>query len=107
MGPRATSFLTFSPALSKSPSNRQLLAFPPSQALPNNADAFAGSGASRMIPAGHRIRVTVASAGFPKYDRNLNTGGDNERDTKHVVARQRILHDSAHQSFVRLPLITR
>lgn len=62
---------------------------------------------SRVIPAGHRLRVAVASAGFPKYDRNLNTGGDNERDTKYVVAKQRILHDSAHQSFVRLPLIGR
>ncbi|HXI28259.1 MAG TPA: CocE/NonD family hydrolase [Vicinamibacterales bacterium] len=62
---------------------------------------------SRVIPAGHRLRVTVASAAFPKYDRNLNTGGDNERDTKYVVARQRILHDSAHRSFVRLPLIPR
>jgi uncharacterized protein len=62
---------------------------------------------SRVIPAGHRLRVTVASAGFPKYDRNLNTGGDNERDTKYVTARQRILHDAAHQSFVRLPVIPR
>jgi uncharacterized protein len=62
---------------------------------------------SRVIPAGHRLRVTVASAGFPKYDRNLNTGGDNERDTKYVVARQRILHDNVHRSFVRLPLIPR
>ena len=62
---------------------------------------------SRVIPAGHRLRVTVASAGFPKYDRNLNTGGDNERDTKYVVAAQRILHDSAHPSLVRLPLIGR
>jgi len=62
---------------------------------------------SRVIPTGHRLRVTVASAGFPKYDRNLNTGGDNERDTKYVVARQRILHDSAHPSLVRLPLIAR
>jgi len=62
---------------------------------------------SRVIPAGHRLRVTVASSGFPKYDRNLNTGGDNERDTNYVVARQRILHDNAHRSFVRLPLIPR
>ncbi len=60
-----------------------------------------------VIPAGHRIRVAVASAGFPKYDRNLNTGGDNERDTKYVVAQQRILHDAAHPSRVRLPIIPR
>ena len=60
-----------------------------------------------MIPAGHRMRVAVASAAFPKYDRNLNTGGDNERDTKYVVAQQRILHDAAHPSRVRLPIIPR
>ena len=62
---------------------------------------------SRVIPAGDRLRVTVASAGFPKYDRNLNTGGDNERDTKYLTARQRIFHDLAHRSFVRLPVIPR
>ena len=42
---------------------------------------------SRVIPAGHRLRVIVASAAFPKYDRNLNTGGDNERDTRYDVVR--------------------
>jgi putative CocE/NonD family hydrolase len=62
---------------------------------------------SRVIPAGHRLRVVVASAAFPKYDRNLNSGGDNERDTRYVVVRQRILHDKAHPSFVRLPIIPR
>src|SRR5690242_6305035 len=62
---------------------------------------------SRVIPAGHRLRVVVASAAFPKYDRNLNTGGDNERDTHYVVVRQRILHDRAHPSFMRLPIIPR
>jgi predicted acyl esterase len=54
-----------------------------------------------------RLRVVVASAAFPKYDRNLNTGGDNERDTRYVAVRQRILHDKAHPSFVRLPIIPR
>jgi putative CocE/NonD family hydrolase len=60
-----------------------------------------------VIPAGHRLRVAVASAAFPKYDRNLNTGDDNERDTKFVSAHQRILHDAAHPSRVRLPVIPR
>jgi putative CocE/NonD family hydrolase len=60
-----------------------------------------------VIPAGHRLRVTVASAAFPKYDRNLNTGGDNERDTKFVSAHQRILHDAQHASRIRLPVIPR
>jgi putative CocE/NonD family hydrolase len=60
-----------------------------------------------VIPKGHRIRVTVASAAFPKYDRNLNTGGDNERDTTFVTAHQTIFHDAQHASFVRLPVIPR
>lgn len=60
-----------------------------------------------VIPAGHRLRVTVASAAFPKYDRNLNTGGDNERDTNFVSAHQRVLHDTQHASRIRLPVIPR
>jgi putative CocE/NonD family hydrolase len=62
---------------------------------------------SLVIQKGHCLRVSVASAAFPKYDRNLNTGGDNERDTKYVSARQRILHDAAHPSSIRLPVIAR
>ena len=60
-----------------------------------------------VIPAGHRLRVTIASAAFPKYDRNLNTGGDNERDTKFVSAHQQVLHDADHPSRIRLPVIPR
>ena len=60
-----------------------------------------------VIPAGHRLRVTVASAAFPKYDRNLNTGGDNERETKFVSAHQQVLHDVQHPSRIRLPVIPR
>jgi putative CocE/NonD family hydrolase len=62
---------------------------------------------SIVIPRGHRLRVSVASAAFPKYDRNLNTGGDNERDTKYVPAHQRIVHDAAHPSSIRLPVVPR
>jgi putative CocE/NonD family hydrolase len=60
---------------------------------------------SRVFPPGHRLRVTVSSALFPKYDRNLNTGGSNERDSTFVPAHQRVLHDAAHPSFVTLPMV--
>jgi hypothetical protein len=60
-----------------------------------------------VIPAGHRLRVVVSSAAFPKYDRNLNTGGDNERDTAYVSAHQRVLHDATHPSHITLPVIPR
>ncbi|MEJ2187014.1 MAG: CocE/NonD family hydrolase, partial [Gemmatimonadota bacterium] len=61
----------------------------------------------RVFQPGHRIRVTVESAAFPKYDRNLNTGGDNERDTPYASAHQRVLHDADHPSRVTLPVIPR
>jgi len=60
-----------------------------------------------VLPPGHRLRVVVSSALFPKYDRNLNTGGDNERDTEYVSAHQRVLHDVTHPSHVTLPVIPR
>jgi hypothetical protein len=60
-----------------------------------------------VFKAGHRIRVAVASAAFPKYGRNLNTGGNNNADSTFVTAHQRILHDRAHPSYITLPVIPR
>lgn len=62
---------------------------------------------SKVFQPGHRLRVSIASALFPKYDRNLNTGGNNERDSTFVVAHQRVLHDAEHPSHVTLPIIPR
>ena len=62
---------------------------------------------SRVFEPGHRVRVTISSALFPKYDRNLNTGGNNERDTTFVVAHQRLVHDAAHPTHVTLPIVPR
>ncbi|MGI8499364.1 MAG: CocE/NonD family hydrolase [Gemmatimonadaceae bacterium] len=62
---------------------------------------------SRLFEPGHRLRVSVSSALFPKYDRNLNTGGNNERDSTFVVAHQRLVHDTAHPSHVVLPVVPR
>ncbi|HSW28607.1 MAG TPA: CocE/NonD family hydrolase C-terminal non-catalytic domain-containing protein [Longimicrobiales bacterium] len=60
-----------------------------------------------VVPPGDKIRVVISSAAFPKYDRNLNTGGDNGCDTAFVPTRQRVLHDAEHPSHVTLPIIPR
>ncbi len=60
-----------------------------------------------VVARGHRLRVVVSSAAFPKYDRNLNTGDNNEFGTQYVVAHQRVFHDRRHQSYVTLPIIPR
>ncbi|MBA2685860.1 MAG: CocE/NonD family hydrolase [Gemmatimonadaceae bacterium] len=62
---------------------------------------------SRVFEPGHRLRVSVSSALFPKYDRNLNTGGNNERDSTFIVAHQRLLHDEGHPSYILLPVVPR
>jgi putative CocE/NonD family hydrolase len=57
------------------------------------------------IPPGHRLRVEIASASFPEYSRNLNTGGHNERDTESVIADQSIYRGRAYPSQLLLPVI--
>jgi hypothetical protein len=57
------------------------------------------------IPAGRRLRVEVASAAFPRFSRNLNTGGHNETETRYVSAQQAVYHDGQHASYILLPVI--
>lgn len=57
------------------------------------------------IPAGDSLRVEVASASFPYFSRNLNTGGQNEKETKFVAADQKIYHNAAYASHILLPVI--
>jgi putative CocE/NonD family hydrolase len=62
------------------------------------------STANVFLP-GHRIRVEVTSSNFPKFVRNLNTGGRNEFEKEGVVATNQIRHTSAAPSYLVLPVI--
>lgn len=55
--------------------------------------------------AGHRIRVEITSSNFPKFVRNLNTGGPNESEKAGVVADNVIHHSAAEQSYIELPVL--
>jgi uncharacterized protein len=55
--------------------------------------------------AGHRIRVEVTSSNFPKFVRNLNTGGPNESEKDGVVADNVIHHAGDAQSYIELPVL--
>ncbi len=57
------------------------------------------------IPAGERLRLEVASASFPHFSRNLNTGAHNETSTEFVPAEQTVYHDELRPSHVLLPVI--
>ena len=60
---------------------------------------------SNRFNTGHRIRVEVTSSNFPKFVRNLNTGGNNESETASVVARNALHHDAANASYIDLPVV--
>jgi putative CocE/NonD family hydrolase len=60
---------------------------------------------SNYFDKGHRIRIEVTSSNFPRFDRNMNTGGNNYDETEGVVATNSIHHGGKFQSRIVLPMI--
>jgi putative CocE/NonD family hydrolase len=61
---------------------------------------------SNLFQRGHRIRLEVSSSNFPRYDRNLNTGGPVAESSEPRIARQTVFHDNDLASHLLLPIIT-
>lgn len=53
----------------------------------------------------HRLRLEVSSSNFPKFDRNLNTGGALFAAAHGVVAQQTVFHGPPLPSRLRLPVV--
>jgi uncharacterized protein len=62
---------------------------------------------SNYFAPGHRIRIEVSSSNFPRFDRNLNTGGNNYDESKPVVARNTIHHSAQYPSHVIFTAVRR
>ena len=60
---------------------------------------------SNMFKKGHRIRLEVSSSNFPRFDRNLNTGGDLYNSTDMRVAEQVVHHSAVYPSALILPVV--
>jgi putative CocE/NonD family hydrolase len=60
---------------------------------------------SNVFKRGHRIGLHVTSSSFPRWDRNPNTGAPFGASADLRVARQEILHDAEHPSYVVLPIV--
>jgi uncharacterized protein len=60
---------------------------------------------SHVFLPGHRLRVEVSSSNFPRFDRNLNTGGDQATGTRWEVAEQTVFHGQQLRSHILLPVI--
>jgi putative CocE/NonD family hydrolase len=59
---------------------------------------------SNFFEKGHRIRIEISSSNFPRFARNLNTGGNNYDETEAVVAKNTIHHSKKYSSQIRLPI---
>jgi uncharacterized protein len=59
------------------------------------------------VRTGERLRVDVASADFPQWDRNLGSGGEIGREPAiaAVVATQVVLHDAEHPSSITVHVL--
>jgi len=55
--------------------------------------------------AGHRLRLAIASASYPRFDRNPNTGAEPETATTFRQATNVIYHDRDHPSALVVPII--
>jgi hypothetical protein len=60
---------------------------------------------SNWFAPGHRIRIEVSSSNFPRFDRNLNTGGRNYDESQGVVAHNVVHHSRRYPSQIRLMMI--
>ena len=60
---------------------------------------------SNYFAPGHRLRIEVSSSNFPRFDRNLNTGGNNYDESKGVVANNKVHHSKQYPSSVTITVV--
>ena len=62
---------------------------------------------SNFFDAGHRIRIEVSSSNFPRFDRNMNTGGKNYDEAQGVVAHNSVHHSAKYPASLKLTIVKR
>jgi uncharacterized protein len=62
---------------------------------------------SNYYEAGHRLRIEVSSSNFPRFDRNLNTGGNNYDEAKGIVAHNAVHHSKQYPSQITVTVVKR
>jgi len=60
---------------------------------------------SNYFASGHRIRIEISSSNFPRFDRNLNTGGNNYDETKGVITHNMVHHSKQYPAEVTITVV--
>jgi len=69
--------------------------------------SFSPMNTSNFFETGHRIRIEISSSNFPRFDRNMNTGGNNYDETTGVVAHNVVHHSKQYPSSVTITVVKR
>ncbi|MGH9140283.1 MAG: CocE/NonD family hydrolase, partial [Vicinamibacterales bacterium] len=62
---------------------------------------------SNVFAAGHKLRIEVSSSNFPRFDRNLNTGGHNYDEASGVIAHNAVHHSKQYPSQITVTVVKR
>ncbi len=60
---------------------------------------------SNYFAPGHRLRIEISSSNFPRFDRNMNTGGNNWDEAKGVVATNSVHHSKQYPAEVVISVV--
>ena len=60
---------------------------------------------SNYFAEGHSIRIEISSSNFPRFARNLNTGGDNYDEKEGIIAHNSVHHSKQYASQIKLPMV--
>ncbi len=60
---------------------------------------------SNYFLPGHRLRIEVSSSSFPRFERNLNTGGHNYDESVGVAAHNAVHHSAKYPSSVTITVV--
>jgi len=67
--------------------------------------AFQPMNTSNYFAPGHRIRIEISSSNFPRFDRNMNTGGNNYDEVKGVIANNAVHHSKQYPSQITISVV--
>ncbi len=60
---------------------------------------------SNYFAPGHRLRIEISSSNFPRFDRNMNTGGNNWDEVKGVIAKNSVHHSKQYPAEVVISVV--